>query len=835
MNNKSPSKILIDDDSKNFSDLKGSEIKENWVPKSSNLDQLYDELVQMDHKQLVEHCMELKQNQQQNKSKSVERTRPSSVLRSSQNCCVYKSLTQTEKATENLEKKYKRVQKIANELTNKNTIYQNDVFKADKRIEAMESRFNSLVEDFQKYINTKENEISDKDRQIAELFQKNKDQASKEEHFIPLQIDTDDGNIALKIYSEIMEDYSIPQERDEIMLDTIEKYIYDKKQPNVAYMLWEAADFNNCNNIEKSWKLMKALLQDWYVPGKRQESEIIDNRNSFSFKETQLKESFEKEREIISKNWEILKEKVNEKDHEILELKDVIRLKTQEFELLKHKMKEDQFDKFSENQKVFSRRNELSSSPNSDSEVESVRKSSKYSQARSKENLIQPYGEHKKEVDELQRMIYQLQDENEQLRARIEARTQADHYSESNKNRNDRFESKKVGDNDGTVVIGVSQINLNNTVENDVSIKNCKIEMSPIEVRDRDISGWDEAILGVFDKSDKRISNPYKNNQRGSVRKLNFEENFDKENIKVDEVKSNKDLQKQSFDQISNLRNEIEIRDNMIDELKAKLEYYNKNYSSKDLLSPRFNEPDYSKNERIRNQRLTADKVFLELSKLLDNSIVIYDLFVDKFNQWIDINEKTDIHLELGSDSENRSNESLNKGDEIHLLHTLLSINKTATRVSENIKSLYKIIESSREPIMTSDSQIEKERKLLHVKSDHQLFLIKDIVQEVSKILEDSQGTKDEFDRIFNSISSMPQSKKEFNDYESAYSTQKEDYKKVNLCRQLMTDMNSYINHLEQLIHELIDRSSAIIENSDLIEKNYVKLLKIANGRSDQK
>jgi hypothetical protein len=33
----------------------------------------------------------------------------------------------------------------------------------------------------------------------------------------------------------------------------------------------------------------------------------------------------------------------------------------------------------------------------------------------------------------------------------------------------------------------------------------------------------------------------------------------------------------------------------------------------------------------------------------------------------------------------------------------------------------------------------------------------------------------------------------------------------------------------------LIDRSSTIIENSDLIEKNYIKLLNIANGRTDQK
>ena len=274
-NNKSPSKLYIDDDSKNFTELKGSEIKDNSLRRSINIDKIYDDLIQMDHKQLVEHCLELKQKLQTNRSKSTDKPRPSSALRSSQNCCVYKSLTQTEKATENLEKKYKRIRQIANELSNKNTVYQNDVFKAEKRIESMESRFNSLVEDFQKYINSKENEIAEKDRKLNDLANKN-DQDSKDEHYIPLQIDADDRNFALKVYSEIMEDFTIPQERDEVMLDTIEKYIYDKKQPNVAYILWEAADFHHWNNIEKSCKLMKALLQDCYLPGKKPESEFIE-------------------------------------------------------------------------------------------------------------------------------------------------------------------------------------------------------------------------------------------------------------------------------------------------------------------------------------------------------------------------------------------------------------------------------------------------------------------------------------------------------------------------------------------------------------------------------
>ena len=220
---------------------------------------------------------------------------------------------------------------------------------------------------------------------------------------------------------------------------------------------------------------------------------------------------------------------------------------------------------------------------------------------------------------------------------------------------------------------------------------------------------------------------------------------------------------------------------------------------------------------------------------MLDNSAIIYDLYIEKFHECIDLNTKEDLHLEQASEVESRSNDNLNKGDELHLLHTLLNINKIATKVGDNFKALYKVIESSKEPIMTSDSQIEKERKLLHVKSDHQLFLIKDIVQEVSKILEDSQGTKEEFDKIFSSLASKSSSKRDLNEYDSAYSSQKEDNKRLNHCKQLMSDMNSYISHLEQLIHDLIDRSAAIIDNSDLIEKNYVKLLKIANGKSDQK
>ena len=57
---------------------------------------------------------------------------------------------------------------------------------------------------------------------------------------------------------------------------------------------------------------------------------------------------------------------------------------------------------------------------------------------------------------------------------------------------------------------------------------------------------------------------------------------------------------------------------------------------------------------------------------------------------------------------------------------------------------------------------------------------------------------------------------------------------KIAKVNQLMVDMGSFISHLEQLFYELIDRSTTIVENGDLIEKNYARLLQIINGRSDQ-
>lgn len=160
-----------------------------------------------------------------------------------------------EKATENLEKKYKRIQKIANDSINKNIVYQNDIIAAEKRIDEIENKFNNLVEDFQRYINQREEErsrIVEKQSQIQNSFaiqHQNKqstirnDETFKDDQYPSLHFDTEEKNIATKIYDEIVEDYRIPQERDEAILDTIEKYIYDKKQPNIAHGIWECADF----------------------------------------------------------------------------------------------------------------------------------------------------------------------------------------------------------------------------------------------------------------------------------------------------------------------------------------------------------------------------------------------------------------------------------------------------------------------------------------------------------------------------------------------------------------------------------------------------------------
>ena len=121
---------------------------------------------------------------------------------------------------------------------------------------------------------------------------------------------------------------------------------------------------------------------------------------------------------------------------------------------------------------------------------------------------------------------------------------------------------------------------------------------------------------------------------------------------------------------------------------------------------------------------------------------------------------------------------------------------------------------------MITDSRVENQKKLLRVKSDHQLFLIKDITQHVTKILNDARVTKEEFGSIYELLSK-----------ENKFANQ--DNAKLEKLNQLMEDTISFFSHLEQLFHELIDRSITIIENGDLVEKNYASLLQIGNDRGD--
>ena len=384
------------------------------------------------------------------------------------------------------------------------------------------------------------------------------------------------------------------------MLDTIEKYIYDKKQPNIAYLTWELADFEHCNNIQKSYKLMKAILQDCTIPLRKHDEQV--NKQSFSFKESQLKESFEKEKKIMDQQCETLKNQLDQKNTEILELRDIVRLKNQDYELLKQKYRELDPD-------ILKPQNRTSliynggSSKNKDliSENENILD-------KPNDQFIQPYYKSKKNCESQANLIKQLQNENTELKAKIES----DNYLK-HKNIRDNIFTDKVPENDGTVVIGgMSNLNLNTTDENDISMKHYKLEMSPIETR-KDVSQVDEAMLNAFGRSAER---------NASRKRLDFDnqQNYDKENIdnlNPDQNDANKDILINDLNQeLDKLKQNLEFKDKKIDELNKRLNIYANSPESNDFTSPRFIEPEYVNNERMKNQRLTADKVFEELTKM---------------------------------------------------------------------------------------------------------------------------------------------------------------------------------------------------------------------------
>lgn len=366
------------------------------------------------------------------------------------------------------------------------------------------------------------------------------------------------------------------------------------------------------------------------------------------------------------------------------------------------------------------------------------------------------------------------------------------------------MDGKRGGEGDGTVVIGgISHFNLNMTNDNEVSVKAYGIDMSPIE-ENRDVSA-DDGILRVFERS---ASNP----RNQGKRKLNFDEQDDveKENFRnsvpeLDNIRTNvEDLNSKKLQQ------ELNIRQEKIDELTKRLEYYTKNSKNNDYSSPRFMEPEYMRHERSRNQLLTAENVFYEIVKIFENTERLYEQYTEKFDNLIDIDSKEQNTIEPLPQHHSKQIDNFSKDDDLQLLQTLNQISTLASKARKNLSTVCLLVNSTTSPPTLSDSQIQKEKRLLHVKSDHQLFLIKDLTEEVTKVIDRARDTKEEFDE---------RNREEGN---------------RDLGR-FMKDMGEYVQHLEQLFGELIDRSAMIIDNSDLIEKNYIRLLSIANGKSDQK
>lgn len=417
---------------------------------------------------------------------------------------------------------------------------------------------------------------------------------------------------------------------------------------------------------------MKAILQDCSLSAKRVDSEA-DNKESFSFKENQIKQSFENEKKQINKQYETLKDKLEETQNEVLELKDIIRLKNQDYEMLRQKLRE--VDPNSNPPKQHARSQQIFNGnfEKENTDIESVKISGTIlSGKKGTEQVIKPYDKSKKIRESQSNLIQQLQEENAKLREQLSDQNEYDDQ------KLDLNGHQKTPDNDGTVVIGgISNLNLNTTDENDDGMKHYKIEMSPIETK-KDASQMDEAILNVFDQSA---------NNKGSKRRLDFYENeqIDKENIAISKPrefetqKSNKDLALIRLnDEIDNLKQNIELKDNKIEELNTRLDYYTNSKNSMDYSSPRFVEPDYVNTERMKNQRMTADKVFEELSKIFEWYDKSKNEYLDKFKECINFEINDQITQEQMSQSEFKHLENISKDDELHLLQTLINLNKLA-------------------------------------------------------------------------------------------------------------------------------------------------------------
>ncbi|CAI2384766.1 unnamed protein product [Moneuplotes crassus] len=819
-----PAKTFVNEESepKQFSELKGNDPSKYRIPKSMNFDQIYNELTCMDHKTLLDHCMDLKvKSFNQNKPQERSKSRSSSAVRSSQPCCVHKTLMQTEKNTENLEKRYKRIKKLADELITQNEIYQKDIGRSERMIESLEGRFNDLVEDFQKYINEKDRELAIKDDEIRKSKQTQHEES--EENFNSLNVDPEERNKALEIYEKIMKQYEAAHERDEALLEIIKQYIYERKQPNIAYGIWEAADFAHCNNIEKTYKLMKALLQDCYIPVKRPQAEEIEEKHSFSFREGQLKESFDKERRMKDERLEEMKNTLESRNHEVLELKDIIRLKTQEYELLKQKFKDYEVEVLSGD----GMKSTGNLKSNSNSGQSSPRKSKSQSNRKSLDKAIKPYIKNKREDANLHQRITYLEEENKRLKMMS---NQNDLVRQSQPG---GFEDNQTHENDATVIIGgVSHTGLNATEEH-TSFKNAKLDMSPIQTRDRDASAADETILGVFD--------PTGSKNRNSNRKLMFDDQdyASKENLSsstpdMNYTRSNKEsLYKSEDGLIENLKNDLNDKMGIIDQLTSQINYFTKN--SKDYSSPRFNDPQNTTRHRIKDQAEVLENISGRMIRNLENTEAINVYFTDKFENLLEDPRDANTELERISSFEKDTLEQ-EITDDSQILDTMEALNKLLQKSMRNLEDLYTKLRKCQDP-KPDDVDPEQEKRMLHVKSNHELFLIKDLTEEVTRIIRNSKITKEEFDRVYFSI--IPrghQSESDFSELERSDFTQNRDkMTKISSIKHFMGDMTGFIEHLERLFHEIIDRSTTIIDNGDLIEQNYIRLLEIANGKSDQK
>ena len=157
--------------------------------------------------------------------------------------------------------------------------------------------------------------------------------------------------------------------------------------------------------------------------------------------------------------------------------------------------------------------------------------------------------------------------------------------------------------------------------------------------------------------------------------------------------------------------------------------------------------------------------------KILENTESIFFFFSKKFEDLMDKNQKDHIQLERVSSNEKDLIENYNKDS--NFIENLKIMSSLSSKIINNLDTLYSVMYSAKEPNQEVNINYEKEKRMLHVKSDHQLFLIKDLTEEVTKIINNSKATKEEFERVYYSI--LPrgrQSESSFSEFERSDFTQ---------------------------------------------------------------